>query len=77
MDEDTNTHVSESLVKATGGLTNVLENLTNDKALVIIAVTILGVLSLSATLTPGQTQIVSNVISGLFGVAVGTVLSKN
>ena len=54
--------------------TRIIENLTNDKALVIIAVTLLGALSFCVTMTPGQTQIITSVVSGLFGVAVGKAL---
>ena len=52
----------------------IIENLTNDKALVIIAVTLLGALSFCVTVTPDQTLIATSVVSGLFGIAVGKAL---
>ena len=47
----------------------IVEALSNDKSLVIIAVTVLGLVSLFRLAEPEQ--VLTAVISGLFGVAVG------
>lgn len=51
---------------------NWLDNLTDDKALVIFAVTALGIVSLFAV--ENATSVVNQITSGLFGVAVGKAL---
>ena len=50
-------------------------DLANDKGLVIVCATLLGMTSLVLLGAEGLT-VVGNVISGLFGVAVGKSLSK-
>ena len=47
-------------------------NNLDDKIIVILAVTLLG--GLSIFFLEGGEQVVSNIISGLFGIAVGRVL---
>jgi len=49
----------------------IIEALTDDKSLVIIAVTILGLVALFRLTEPEQ--VLTAVVSGLFGVAVGKV----
>ncbi len=51
------------------------ELLDNDKSLVIIAVLILAVASLFV-LGPSAKEIISNTEAGLFGLVVGSALSK-
>ena len=51
------------------------DDLTDDKGLVIVCATLLGMTSLVLLGVEGL-SVVGNVISGLFGVAVGRSLSK-
>jgi len=52
----------------------ILENITNDKGMVIICATILGLVAMTVLTDP--VTVVSNIVTGLFGVAVGQSLPK-